>query len=84
MTAIALLASTFSLVFFLGKQSLVVNSGHRAMAFCNSLMIGLCQLMLYKLAPDATGIEIGAYLIGGPFGIVAAMATFKWWKARKG
>jgi hypothetical protein len=83
MTAVALLASTFMLVFFLGLQSLVVNSGHKAMAFGNSLAIGLCQLTLYKLAPDASGIEIGAYLIGGPFGIVTAMLTFKWWKGRR-
>lgn len=83
MTAIALLASTFALVFFLGLQSLVVNSGHRAAAFLNSFAIGAAQLMLYKLAPDASGIEIAAYLSGGPFGIVAAMMFFKWWRGRK-
>lgn len=83
MTALALLISTFLLVFFLGLQSLVVNAGHRAAAFFNSFAIGTAQLMLYKLAPDASGIEIAAYLAGGPFGVVAAMAFFKWWKARK-
>lgn len=33
MTAITLFASTFALVFFLGLQSLVVNAGHRWLAF---------------------------------------------------
>lgn len=83
MTALALLASTFALVFFLGLQSLVVNAGHRALAFGNSLCIGAANLVLFKLAPDANGIEIAAYLAGGPFGIVAAMAVFKRWKARR-
>lgn len=82
MTALALLASTFALVFFLGLQSLVVNSGHKMMAFTNSFAIGLSQLTLYKLAPQASGIEIAAYLCGGPAGIVAAMEFFRWWKQR--
>lgn len=82
MTAIALLASTFCLVFFLGIQSLVVNHGHRAIAFANSLAIGTANLVLFKLAPDASGIEIAAYLAGGPFGIVAAMEVFARMRSR--
>jgi len=84
MTALLLLLSTFLLVFFLGLQSLVVNSGHRLLAFANSFAIGAANLMLFKLAPDAGGIEIAAYLCGGPFGIVTAMAFFRWWKGRNG
>lgn len=82
MTALTLFASTFALVFFLGLQSLAVNGGHRAMAFANSLAIGVSQLLLYKLAPDANGWEIAAYLSGGPFGILASMAVFRWWRAK--
>lgn len=77
MTALSLFASTFALVFFLGMQSLVVNSGHRAIAFCNSFCIGAAHLVLYKLAPESGGLDIAAYLIGGPFGILAAMAAFE-------
>lgn len=77
MTALALLASTFCLVFFLGLQSLVVNAGHRLAAFANSFAIGTANLILFKLAPDASGIEIAAYLCGGPFGIVAAMELYR-------
>jgi hypothetical protein len=82
LTALALLASTFFLVFFLGLQSLIVNSGHRAFAFANSFAIGAANLTLFKLAPEATGLEVAAYLCGGPFGIVAAMEFFRWWKKR--
>lgn len=77
MTALALLASTFALVFALGLQSQLVNNGHYAGAFVNSLAIGTCNLVLFKLAPDASGWEIAAYLAGGPFGIVAAMYAYR-------
>jgi hypothetical protein len=73
MTALILFASTFVLVFFLGLQSLNVNGGRYVAAFMTSFGIGLSQLMLYKLAPDADGWQIAAYLSGGPFGIVASM-----------
>ena len=77
MTALALLSSTFALVFCLGLQSQLVNNGHFVSAFCNSLAIGSCNLVLFKLAPNATGLEIAAYLTGGPFGIVASMAFYR-------
>lgn len=40
MTALALLASTFGLVFALGLQSLNVNGGHMRLAFLTSFAIG--------------------------------------------
>lgn len=58
MTAITLFASTFALVFFLGLQSLVVNAGHRWLAFANSFAIGTANLVLFKLAPDALAERI--------------------------
>lgn len=73
MTALAIFASTFFLVFFLGLQSLNVNRGHYLAAFITSLGIGVGNLVLYKLAPNASGIEIAAFLAGGPFGIVSSM-----------
>jgi hypothetical protein len=77
MTALWLLASTFFLVFCLGLQSQLVNNQHYVAAFFNSLAIGSCNLVLFKLAPDAAGPEIAAYLLGGPFGIVASMAFYR-------
>ncbi len=73
-TALALLASTFLLVLALGLQSLNVNGGHRAAAFVTSFAIGAANLALYKLAPEASGLEIAAYLAGGPLGILSAIA----------
>ncbi len=82
MTSIALLFSTFCLVFFLGLQSQLVNNGHHLAAFLNSLAIGASNLVLFKLAPDATGWEVVAYLAGGPFGIVASMFFYRWLHGR--
>jgi hypothetical protein len=78
MTSVALFLSTFALVFALGLQSLNVNGGHYRAAFFTSLAIGAANLILYKLAPDAGGIEIAAYLAGGPIGIVCAMKAHPW------
>ena len=77
MSALYLLASTFALVFALGLQSQLVNNGHYASAFLNSLVIGSCNLVLFKLAPTASGLEVAAYLVGGPFGIVASMVCYR-------
>lgn len=83
MSAALLLASTFALVFCLGLQSQLVNNQHYMAAFLNSVAIGTCNLALFKLAPEATGLEIAAYLAGGPFGIVASMASYRHHRRRK-
>lgn len=73
MSLVALFVSTFVLVFFLGLQSLNVNRGHYLAAFLTSFGIGASNLIVLKLAPNATAVEMGAYLTGGPFGIIASM-----------
>ncbi len=75
MTELAIFASTFAAVFFLGVQSLNVNGGHYLAAFLTSFGISLSHLVLYKTVPDADLLQQCAYLLGGPFGIVCAMWT---------
>ncbi len=75
MTALLLFSSTYLTVLALGLQSLNVNGGHRLMAFCTSFAIGAGNLALFKVLPGPTdAVDISAYLMGGPFGIVTAMA----------
>lgn len=74
---LALFGSTFLVVFALGSQSLIVNNGRYLLAFGNSFLIGTCNLILFKLAPEASGAEIAAFLLGGPFGIISAMWVFR-------
>lgn len=73
MTELTLFASTFVLVFALGMQSLNVNNGHYIAAALTSFVIGAGQMVLFKLAPEASWTEITAFLVGGPFGITASM-----------
>lgn len=73
MTELLLFLSTFFSVFALGFQSLNVNNGHYTAAVFTSFAIGAANLALYKLAPEASGMQIAAYLAGGPIGIVCAM-----------
>lgn len=84
MTALTLFISTFALVFLLGLQSLNVNGAHYRAAFLTSFGIGAANLVLFKLAPDAGGIEIAGYLAGGPIGIVCAMRAHPWMRRRWG
>lgn len=78
MTALALFVATFVLVFALGLQSLNVNKGQYAWAFFTSLVIGSMQMVMLKLGPDASWLEIAGYLSGGPLGIVTAMRIQPW------
>ena len=73
MTELTLFASTFILVFALGAQSLNVNNGHYVAAALTSFVIGAGQMVLFKIAPHASWSEIAAFLVGGPFGIMASM-----------
>jgi hypothetical protein len=69
--------STFILVFALGFQSLNVNNGHYKAAFFTSFAIAVSNLVLFKTVPQAGILEIGAYLIAGPFAIIASMYAHK-------
>ena len=77
MNAALLLLSTFGLVFALGLQSQLVNNGHYAGAFFNSLMISLGQLGALQVINAKTSLEYAAYLLGGPFGIVCSMLVYR-------
>jgi hypothetical protein len=78
MNALALFASTFVLVFALSLQTLNVVGRHYIASFLTSLLIGAGNLVLFKLAPDASSLEIGAYLLGGAFGVVALIWAYPW------
>jgi hypothetical protein len=68
-----LFGSTFLVVFALGLQSQNVIGGHYIAAFLTCLVISAMNMVLYKMAPSAAWSEIGAFMAGGPFGIVVSM-----------
>jgi hypothetical protein len=82
MQPLILFFSAFALVFLLGLQSLTVNRGHVRAAAINSSLIGVANITLLHLGPQAHGWEIAAYIAGGPLGIVASMRFFAWIRNR--
>lgn len=85
MTALALFAATFLLVLFLGLQSLNVNGGHRLLAALTSFGISSANIIILKTMPGPTGLlEVAAYCLGGPAGILVSMAIHPWMVRRFG
>ena len=85
MTALLLFCSTYVLVLALGLQSLNVNGGHRVLATLTSFGIGTGNLVVLKVMPGPTGwMEVAAYLLGGPLGILTSMAIHPWVVRRLG
>ena len=84
-TALSLFASTYLIVFLLGFQSLNVNQGYRAMSMITSLGIGISNLLLFRIVPnmDTSWINVSAYLLGGPLGIVSSMHFHSWLLQKK-
>lgn len=81
MQSLLIFISTFALVFALGFQSMNVNRGHYFAAFFTSFLIGSSNLVLFKTVPQAGFVEMSAYLMAGPFAIIASMwAHDKWMK----
>jgi hypothetical protein len=84
MTALLLFLSTFLLVATLAAQNLFIVHGRYVAAFFNSAAIGTMNLLLFKLAPDASALEAFGFIAGGPFGVVTAMYLVRARKYDKG
>ncbi len=79
MTAIALFAATFAVVFALGIQQLNVTADLYVAAFITSALISSANLVLFKLLPGpTTALDFLGYTMGGCFGIVASMRAHPW------
>ncbi len=83
MTALTLYLASFVVVFALGFQQMNVVASMYRMAFATSLVIGVSQLVQFKLLPQPTGwLDVAGYLLGNACGIVCAMkahpALMRW------
>lgn len=77
MSALIIFSTTFILVASLGFQSLNVNKGHYIAAFLTSFVISGSNLVILRTIPQGDLFEVAAYMLGGPFGIVASMWLHK-------
>jgi hypothetical protein len=73
MNELILFGTTFVLVFSLGLNSLTVNKGQYVAAFLTSFLISGSNLVILRSIPQGDLGEVAAYMLGGPFGIVASM-----------
>ena len=78
-TLLMLFFSSYSVVLLLGFQSQIVRDKHVIAAFVTSLMVGTCQLVLFKLAPSASLPESIMFVLGGAFGIVSSIYLHNFW-----
>ena len=72
MNAILLFCSQTVTVTLLVVQSRLNIHGYMRLAAVNSLLIGTCQLVMWKIMPNPSGVEIAAFLLAGPVGNVVA------------
>jgi uncharacterized membrane-anchored protein YitT (DUF2179 family) len=73
MNGMLLFFGSFFLVFALGfQQSNVQHSRYQA-AFVNGLFIGVMNLLVLRMGPSASNMEMIAFLIGGALGSAAAI-----------
>lgn len=65
--------SSFVIVCLLGLQSQFVRDKQVILSFVTSLGIGLCQVMQFKMIPNADGIAMSVFVLGGACGIVSSI-----------
>jgi len=67
-----LFCSSAVMVTLLVIQSRLNIHGRNRLAAVNSVLIGLSQLVLWKIMPDANTTEVIAFIAGGPIGNIIA------------
>ncbi len=73
MNALLLFLGSFLIVFALGYQQHNVHYRRYRAAFINGIFIGIMNLLVLRLGPSASPLEMAAFLVGGPLGSVAAI-----------
>lgn len=73
MNALLLFLGSFFIVFALGFQQHNVHYRRYQAAFLNGIFIGIMNLLVLRLGPSASPVEMAIFLMGGPLGSVAAI-----------
>ncbi len=77
LTPVILFCSAYLTVFCLGMQHHFVANSKYFAAVINSTAIGTLAVIGYRTVPDASFIEMAAYVLGGPAGILSSMMFWK-------
>ena len=81
--AIVLFLSQFMLVFVYGVQSQTVRLGAVGESIMLSIAAGVLNLVAYKMAPNASTLEMVAFVVGGVCGIVCSIYAHQHWHFKK-
>jgi hypothetical protein len=73
MAELALFAGSFAIVFALGFQQQIIHHRRHLLAMLNATTIGMLNLLLLKLGPQASPSEMIAFIAGQPLGTLAAL-----------
>ena len=73
MDGMLLFIGSFFLVFALGFQQNNVQNSRYKSAFVNGIFIGVMNLLVLRIGPTASAVEMIAFLIGGALGSAAAI-----------
>ena len=81
--AAILFLSQFLLVFVYGVQSQTVRLGAVKESVLLSTVAGIMNLVAYKVAPNATTLQMIAFVLGGVSGIVCSIYAHQHWHFKK-
>lgn len=73
MTELALFCGSFAIVFALGFQQQNIHCHRYVLGMLNATFIGVLNLLMLKLGPQASPTDMLAFIAGEPFGTVAAI-----------
>lgn len=73
MTELALFSGSFAIVFALGFQQHNIHHRRYVPAMLNATFIGMLNLLMLKLGPQASSTEMLAFIAGEPLGTLAAL-----------
>lgn len=82
MTELALFTGSFAIVFALGFQQQNIHYRRHILAMLNAIFIGILNLAMLKLGPQATTTEMLAFIAGQPLGTFAALWMNGRWHGR--
>ena len=79
MKELVLFAGSFAAVFALSFQQHNIHLRRRTLALINASFIGMLNLMILKIGPQASPSEMLAFIAGEPLGTLAAMCLHDRW-----
>ncbi|MDP2795634.1 MAG: hypothetical protein Q8O25_16385 [Sulfurisoma sp.] len=73
MTELAIFSGSFAIVFAPGFQQQNIHNRRHMLAMLNATFIGMLNLLMFKIGPQALPTEMLTFIAGEPLGTLAAL-----------